>query len=453
MTYLADKNQVKSRLDFRQVNPTKISIPKGVEPNPEEVEKHVAALKKRGVIPDIIVTSSNELIDGINQLEAAKIANQEVILARVQPSKGINSNSNFIEIEISRLTPHPLQKEIYGEEDIRSSKVFQAIRESGDIEPITVIRDPDTPGKFRVIKGHTRTRSAEELGHTHIWAHITEYASELEEQEAFLSSNTVREESNEQKAKRAMHLWRIAQEKNKKVYGDKKGVITRDEVGQKLGWSGVTTEHAIKVVQQLETLPSVKRGQVQEAFKKSVDAAYKLVKPPSVQPQKQTAWNPRIGEKVEVTRGEFTGRRGEIRGTSGSYCMVWLEGDAESERHNLTVYELTQYSLKNLSTNTEISSVATENKLAAASLGLRDKQQVFPDKTRNEGFNPADSQPLPASYTGITTPHELALAISSFSASQLSAAIRMAIPNLDQDQINAIDNALTSRWTIKRGVA
>ncbi len=451
MTYLLDRNQVVSRLDFRQINPLKISVPKGVEPNQEEVEKYVATLKKRAVIPDIIITSSNELVDGINQLEAAKIANQEIILARIQPNKGIN-NSSILEVELSRLTPHPLQKEIYGDEDIRSSKVFQSIQETGDIEPITVMLDPDAPGKLRIIKGHTRTRSAEELGYTHIRAHITEYASELEEQEAFLSSNTVREESNEQKAKRAMHLWRIAQEKNKKVYGDKKGVITRDEVGQKLGWSGVTTEHAIRVVQQLESLPPIKRDQVQEAFKKSVDAAYKLVKPPS-QPQKQAAWSPKIGEKIEVTRGDFAGRKGEIRGTSGSFCMVWLEGESESERHNLPVYELTPCSLIDFSTTTDINSVSSENKALATSLGLKDSKQILPETPRNEGFNPADSQPLPASYTGITTAHELAIAISSFSASQLAAAIRMAIPNLDKDQIDAIDNALAQAWIIKRGAA
>jgi|GEM_PF-5273422 hypothetical protein len=442
MYHLLDKNQVKSRLDFRQISPFEISIPKGIEPNQEEVEKHLTALKNRGCIPDPIVTSTNELIEGINQLEAAKISKQETILVRVKPTKG--NNSNFTEIEVTKLTPHPLQREIYGEEDIKISKVFQSIKETGDIEPITISPDPDTPGLWRIIKGHTRAASARELGISRIRAYIVQYSSQEAENEAFLSSNTYREETNEQKALRSLYWWRIIEKRNeerqKAGVSDGKRSLTREEVGELVGWSGKTAEHAVQVVKEIKNSTDSQASELRAAFNKSVDGAYKLIKNKNKTDLQTTNWKPKHLESVEVIGGEFAGRIGEIRGTSGAYCFVSF-GDLH-EQHSIPIHQLKPLQFCRIPT-----SVKEENKSKAKSLGLKDGKQLLPDKPRNEGFNVKEVRQLPATYTGLHSLTDIAIALCQLSPSEISEVIGRALPSLSAEQINALDNAMSVAWS------
>lgn len=453
MTQTLDRKQAKSRLDFRQIAPTEIIIPQGFEPDLSEVARYTELLKKRGAIPDIIITSDNTLVEGINQLKAALSNNQEFVLARIKPSQGIKNNSNFIEIEISKLLPHPLQREIYGDEgDITQSKVFQAISETGDIEPITVTCDRMNPGFYRIIKGHTRTDSARELGFVTIRAYIAEYDSVEAEEEAFLSSNTVREETNEQKAKRAARWWKLIEKKNELRFQagkklDGQNFRTRDEVGQLVGWSGFTTEHAIKIVEKLESLPSDKAEEVRQKLHKSVDGAYKAIAPAPQKTPPVKTWKPQIFDRVRITRGTHDGKRGEIRGVSGSYCMVWLEGESLNARHNIPVYELAPIEESNPVKNSSEGSVAAETANKAKELGLKNGKQVLPDKQRNEGFNPKEAKPLPASYTGLHSPTDIAIALMQLKPEQVALVMATALPEMSQEQIDAIDNSLTKNWS------
>ncbi len=452
MTQTLDKNQVKSRLDFRQISPHEITIPQGIEANPEEVEKYTELIKKRGAIPDLIVTHENILLEGINQLQAALNTNQKFILARIKPVQGIRNNPNFIEVEVSKLLPHPLQREIYGDEgDITQSKVFQAISETGDIEPITIARDRDNPGFHRIIKGHTRTDSAKLLGYEKIRAYIAEYASTEAEEEAFLSSNTTREETNEQKARRAAHWWKLIEKKNelrfqagKKIDGQ--NFRTRDEVGQLVGWSGYTTEHAIKIVEKLESLPPTQAEEVRQKLAKSVDGAYKVIAP--AKPAKPKTWKPEIFEKVRVIRGNHDGKLGEIRGTSGSYCMVWLEGESLNDRHNIPIHELAPIEVNPVQNSSEgVSSVAKEAGNKAKELGLKNGKQILPDKQRNEGFDPKQANPFPATNTGLYSPTDIAIALIQLKPEQIALVLATAMPEMSQEQINAIDNSLSKNWS------
>ncbi|BAZ39380.1 hypothetical protein NIES4101_53330 [Calothrix sp. NIES-4101] len=449
MTQTLDKNQAKDRLDFRKIAPSEIYIPQGIEVDQKEVEKYTEILKKRGAIPDIIITADNTLVEGINELRAAIDTSQKFILARIKPGQGIKNSSNFIEIEVSKLNPHPLQKQIYGDEgDIKESKVFQAIAETGDIEPITVVCDRENPGFYRIIKGHTRTKSAIALGMLTIRAYIAEYANQQEEDEAFLSSNTTREETNEQKARRAAAWWEIIEEKNqqriKAGKADGQNTRTRDEVGKLVGWSGFTAANAVKVIQELPTLPATEAEEVRQKLNKSVDAAHKAIAPSkSPKSPKQKAWKPEIFEKVRIIRGAHDGKRGEIRGISGSYCLVWLEGESLNSRHNLPIYELAPIAEENPVQNSAEGEIAQK----AKELGLKNGKQILPDKQRNEGFNPKEISAVPASHTGLYSPADIAIALLNLKPEQISYALALALPDMSREQIEALDNALSKNWS------
>lgn len=454
MTQSTVKNQAKKTINFRQISPHEIIIPQNLQPNIEEVEKYTNLLLKRGTPPEPIITQDNELIEGIDQLEAFKKVGQETILAivktqsasnRARFAAGINISSlSFIQIE--KLLPHPLQKEIYGEENVQESRVFEAIRETGDIEPITVTPDASNPGYYRIIKGHTRVASAQILDYKCIPAYTAIYSSQEAEDEAFLSSNTYRQETNEQKARRAACWWQLIQKKNQErikagIATEQAKSITREEVGKIVGWSGTTTEHAIAVIEELPSLPPVKQVQVREAFGKSVDAAYKAIKPPA--PKK---WKAELFQKVEIIGGGFAGKRGEIRGLSQLHAQVCLEGESLNSRENVLLKHLKPIAVKPIA---ELpippKSIKEEEKEKAEELGLRRGTQALPDVESNTGLAPAEP-PLQASYTGLTSPADVAIALCQLTPEQILQMMSLAMPELSEAQEDALDNALTKYW-------
>lgn len=446
MTQTLDRNQVKDRLDFRKIKPSQISIPKGIEPDWNEVEKYVQELGKRGVIPDIIITSINELVEGINQLEAVKKLKQKWILARVTKD---NVSNNLVEVDVSKLTPHPLQKEIYGDEDIHESKVFKAIKETRRVDPITITPDHDNPGFYRIVVGHTRWLSCIELGIRRISAYVEFFICDLDEEEVFLSSNIQREKTNEQKAKMAFRWWQIVERRNAQRKSlnnqqhtrDGKNFTTREEVGDLVGWSGYTVQHAIKVVERLRELPEARVDEVRKVLAKSVDAAYKELYPPKV--EAASKWVPKINDFVEVTGGEYEGKRGEIRGTSGSSCMVLIEGETVFAHG----YHLRPLGEEPSSQPKQPTSTKQELKAKAVELGVKSGLQALPDIKRNEGFNPQSCQPLPASYTGLSSPVDMALALVQMAPEQISQILEIALPDMVPAQIDAIDNAISKQWS------
>jgi DNA (cytosine-5)-methyltransferase 1 len=337
------------------------------------------------------------------------------------------------EVELSKLHPHPLQVSIYGEEDIEKSPVFLAIAESQDIEPITIT--PINSG-YEIIKGHTRARAAEKLGWQTIPCHVVSYLSQEARDEAFLNSNTTRQETNEQKAKRAAAWWQIIEAKNaaRRSSGKPDGLrtTTREEVAKLVGgWSATTTERAVRVVDSIKDLAPEQAEVVRSDLNCSVNKAYK-----KVAEQREARFNPKIFDRVRIIGGQFKGQSGEVRGISGRYCLVSLDGRPPEERESIFIHEMEPESSPIAEPSQPLTRVRDELTEKGKELGLRGKGQLLPDTPQNEGFNPKQE------YIGLTMPTNIAVALSKLTPEQIAYCMAIALPEMSREQIQAITNSL-----------
>jgi ParB-like chromosome segregation protein Spo0J len=104
------------------------------------------------------------------------------------------------------LRPHPLNKEIYGDESADSDLV-ESIRNKGILEPL-VIRDDNV-----ILSGHRRWVAAKALSLDKVPCRVLSFSDPLDEEETLIEFNRQREKTFTQRMKESDHLLVIEREK------------------------------------------------------------------------------------------------------------------------------------------------------------------------------------------------------------------------------------------------
>ena len=76
----------------------------------------------------------------------------------------IEVKPNFAQLPLSEIFPDPQNDHIYEINEVQDDALFQSIRDNGILQPILLRPHPTLPGKFMIIAGHRRYRSAERAG-------------------------------------------------------------------------------------------------------------------------------------------------------------------------------------------------------------------------------------------------------------------------------------------------
>lgn len=186
-------------------------------------------------------------------------------------------------INVKDLKQHPMNTQIYGEEDIK--ELAEKIKESGWVKPLVITPDGT------VISGHRRLRACLMLGIEEVEYEAVYFNNKNEELERLLLENQSREKTNEQKIREGLMWEKVIKEKAKlrmSVGGQGKEKIpthekgqTRDIVAEQIDiGSGKTYETAKKVVKQIDKLKEEGKEKEAEFLKTtlndSVNAAKKI---------------------------------------------------------------------------------------------------------------------------------------------------------------------------------
>ena len=198
-----------------------------------------------------------------------------------------------MKIDINALKEHPLNKEIYGDDDIAQlNDLVQKIKESGWIKPIIIKRN------YEILSGNRRWKAAKILGLTEIDA---EYflGDPDKELELLLNENFYREKSMSQKCKEGLLYLEIETKKaeeRKKIAGiqnlvhssvvetfpplEEAGKV-RDIIGEKIGISGKSFDKAVRVLNRIGTEhEDTVKFFFEDALNENIDAASKLAEKP-----------------------------------------------------------------------------------------------------------------------------------------------------------------------------
>lgn len=221
-------------------------------------------------------------------------------------------------VAISMLKPNPLNIELYGDEPV-DEELKSSLQQHGFQEPMICTKDYD------LVAGHRRYKAASAIGLTHVPVIIREFKTSAEITAALLESNRQRRKSNEVLGREAIKLKEVATELAK--LRQKSGIQTdqtvptakgasRDQVGEKLGMSGVTADRLVITTQAIETL--VKEGRNDEAdqlrgeLNKSINAGYnegirlEVISKP--EPKKKGKTTPHTTSKKERATTQPTAR-------------------------------------------------------------------------------------------------------------------------------------------------
>jgi hypothetical protein len=439
-------------------NPCEIRIPTHLEIDELAVTKVISAYKADGIIPDIIVTESGELIEGIEALEAAKRLEQEIVMVKISQPLQV-SESLLTSISAELLYVHPLNASIYGDnEDL--SYLKSAIASTGWIKPL--VATPDGNGRYRIVSGNSCFKVGRESGRREFSVELKIFNSEQEELKTLLAGNVGREKTIEQKVREGL-LWEKIEREEAKSRQGRSGQgegATRDIIAKRVGLgSGVNYEHAVAALKEMDESKDAPAGSVQhhrhQQFKqllsrpRGVDAAYKLVKessPPAGGTANPPRWIPKEFERVKITDGPHKGKEATVRVITGPFSSVChIDGTPENKREQIPFNQMKaipQAQAESLPT-----SVREELKQKQQAAGFGKGEQLFKESDRNEGHRP--EQQLPASITNINVTAtgevqvaEMAIALLALSPKQLFEVMNKAHPDFSTPQLEAIWKAL-----------
>ena len=197
--------------------------------------------------------------------------------------------------EVGRLTPHPRNAGIYGDENI--DELAERIQTSGGwIKPLVITSNGI------IISGHRRWKAAQKLGLRTVPVEVRGFANESEELEALLLENVTREKTAEQKTREG-NVWdEIEDKKARTRQGQRSDLLTsgkifpevdptttepiraRDVVAARVGFgTGRTYDKARQIVATADDLRAAGDAPKADALlsvlnNQSVDAAHKLAK-------------------------------------------------------------------------------------------------------------------------------------------------------------------------------
>ncbi len=182
-----------------------------------------------------------------------------------------------MKIEISKLIPHPRNKQLYGEPYV--DDLVESLKKFGLLQLVRI-------NKYNmIISGHRRVAAAIKLG----WKYIDVEKDEkkidaLEEIKELIISNQYRSKSIEMRLREGMELEKIeaqvSSERQCRNTIPARGT-TRDIVGEKIGLSGRGYIYGREVIREIDILK--KQGRLSEAVKlkkllnKSIGGALKKI--------------------------------------------------------------------------------------------------------------------------------------------------------------------------------
>lgn len=192
-----------------------------------------------------------------------------------------------MEMLVARLSPHPLNAKVYGEEAV-TGQFLDSIGKQGILVPLAVKENGV------IISGHRRWQAAKSLNMITVPVHIVRYDSEVDEREAIIDFNKQREKTFSQKMAEGKELEAIESERAKERQGTRTDLQqsdivetfppspgkTRDKVAEKVGiGSGKQYEKAKKVWEQAEQGNEKAKAEVEKIDKgqATVHSAYKKV--------------------------------------------------------------------------------------------------------------------------------------------------------------------------------
>lgn len=188
------------------------------------------------------------------------------------------------------LDPHPLNSEVYDDQDDIDESFLTSIREQGVLEPI-VVDSEDT-----IISGHRRVASAVEVGLDEVPVRIEEFETSLSKREALVHHNRQREKTFSQKMREAEVLEEIERERARERQGARTdtscsdeqevdGRLTRDEVAETVDFGSGTTYHRARTVWEAresddKRVAATAEEQIEQldADDQSVSGAYSTIK-------------------------------------------------------------------------------------------------------------------------------------------------------------------------------
>jgi ParB-like chromosome segregation protein Spo0J len=181
------------------------------------------------------------------------------------------------------LRPHPLNKEIYGNESADPDLV-ESIRAKGILETL-VIRDDNV-----ILSGHRRWLAAKALNLDKLPCRVLTFSDPLDEEEALIEFNRQREKTFSQKMKESDHLLVIERERAKARQGTRSDIVatlpqsdkakSRDIVADKVGMSGRTFDKARTIWDKAKDGDEQAGKLIKEidTGKKAVHTAFKEIK-------------------------------------------------------------------------------------------------------------------------------------------------------------------------------
>lgn len=193
-------------------------------------------------------------------------------------------------INVKDLKPHPMNTQIYGEEDIK--ELAEKIKESGWVKPLVITPDGT------IISGHRRLKACLMLGIEEVEYETVHFNNKNEELERLLLENQSREKTNEQKIREGLMWEEVIKEKarlRQAIAGSRNLGLevekfpqletgrTRDLVAEKIDiGSGKNYDYGKKVVKAIDKFKE--KGKEKEAqvlstvLGKSINGAKNLLK-------------------------------------------------------------------------------------------------------------------------------------------------------------------------------
>jgi len=178
------------------------------------------------------------------------------------------------------LKPHPLNKEIYGEE-LSDQDLVDSIQSKGILEPI-VIRDDNI-----ILSGHRRWLASKVLSLDKIPCRVLTFSDPLDEEEALIEFNRQREKNFTQKMREGDHLLKIHGKRQGQrtdllvaTFPHVNGGKSRDLVADKVGMSGRTFDKARKIWDKAKDGDEHAEKLIKEidSGKKAIHTAFKEIK-------------------------------------------------------------------------------------------------------------------------------------------------------------------------------
>jgi N6-adenosine-specific RNA methylase IME4 len=187
-----------------------------------------------------------------------------------------------MKINVNILKEHPLNKQIYGDEDEpQFNALVEKIKSSGWIKTIIVTKDDV------IISGHRRVKAAIALGIEAVECEIVDNDEE-KQLEIFLNENAYRQKSTFQLLKESELYFEIEKKKayQREIAGVNPGSNltqgrTNEIVAEKIGMSTSSYKKGRKILKRIEEEPDPRiEWFFENTVNQSIDAASKLVEKP-----------------------------------------------------------------------------------------------------------------------------------------------------------------------------